>query len=107
MAGFATGEGKAILTGFGDRYEGFFTFGKFNGQGSLFYHNGDVYEGNYDNGIPSGNGKMLFREAKVIINRNFNSRGLDRASTGELKNSTFEIKKREKKNHSGTEGPNK
>ena len=84
VGGLATGEGKATLTGFGDRYEGFFTFGKFHGQGSLFYHNGDAYEGRFENGIPSGDGKMLFREAKVIINRNFNSRGIDRASTGDL-----------------------
>ena len=78
---------------FGDRYEGEFLEGRFSGKGSIFYVNGDVYEGQYLNGAPTGSGKMLFKEAKVIMSRNFTNSGVDRQSTAELKKGTHEIRR--------------
>lgn len=77
----------------GDRYEGAFESGMFHGQGCMFYNNGDAFDGKYNRGQPSGEGKFLFKDARVIINRNFQN-GIERASTNELKNQTFEMGKK-------------
>jgi len=74
-------------------YEGEFENGYFHGQGSIRYANGDAYDGIYQRGVPQGDGKFYFKDAKVIMNRKF-ANGIDRADTSELKESTFEIKRK-------------
>ena len=94
----ATACGKGTLEFLsGDRYDGKFMAGSFHGKGVLTYSNGDCFDGNYVNGYPSGKGKMLFAEAKVVMNRNFNNLGVDRADTKELKKGTFSLTKKKKK----------
>lgn len=94
-AGLASGDGVLELE-FGDVYDGEFQQGEFHGHGVLRFANGDVYDGEYQNGHPVGHGKMLFMETKVIIDRNFNSSGIDRADTRELNTATNEIGKKKK-----------
>lgn len=93
----ASGKGKLVMRT-GDIYEGEFSEGIFHGKGVMKFCNGDVFEGNYNNGRPSGNGKMLFGSAKIVMNRNFNQNGIDRANTNELKRSTFSLAKKKKTN---------
>jgi hypothetical protein len=42
----------------GDRYEGNWSEGKFNGKGKLEQRNKDFYEGLWMKGMKSGNGKL-------------------------------------------------
>lgn len=79
-----------------DVLQGFFENGRAHGKCTLTYDNGDCFEGNYLHGNPSGKGKMLFAAQKIVMNRSFNNTGIDRTSTRELKDNTFEIKKRSK-----------
>jgi hypothetical protein len=81
----------------GDNYKGMLAAGLFHGKGVLTYSNGDAYDGEYTNGLPTGKGKMLFASSKIVMNRNMQN-GVDRANTRELKDNTFSLTKKKKKN---------
>lgn len=53
-------EYKKVVLPNGDRYEGGFKNGLFNGWGTYYYANGDVYEGNFFNDMRHGRGTMVF-----------------------------------------------
>lgn len=42
------------------RYEGELVFGVLHGQGTLYYHNGDIYTGGFENGLFSGYGEYTW-----------------------------------------------
>ncbi len=44
----------------GDRYEGYFVNGQYNGKGTYIWANGDRYEGEFTDGQISGNGRLTF-----------------------------------------------
>jgi len=88
----ANGKGKLTFD-LGDYYEGNFEAGRFHGKGSMFFINGDAFDGTYVNGVPQGDGQMIFKETNTIQRRRF-ANGVDRANTTDLKNNTFDIKKK-------------
>ena len=88
----ANGKGKLTFD-LGDYYEGNFEEGRFHGKGSMFFINGDAFDGVYVNGVPQGDGQMIFKEAKTIQRRRFTN-GVDRATTSDLRNNTFDIQKK-------------
>lgn len=90
--GIPTGQGKLNFQ-MGDFYEGQFENGQFHGKGTMFFTNEDAYEGTYHNGIPQGDGQMIFKGSNVIQRRVFTTQGVDRASSGELRFNTYDIKR--------------
>jgi hypothetical protein len=94
--GSLAGKGELEFSS-GDVFKGEFAGGVYHGKGVLAYANGDCYDGTYVNGRPVGSGKFLFKDAKVVMNRNFNNQGIDRADTKELKRNTFSLTKKKKK----------
>lgn len=61
------GEGELIQTqdnGGREIYKGCFRIGKYNGQGSIKYPNGDKYEGEFLNGRRNGHGRMVYKDGK-------------------------------------------
>jgi hypothetical protein len=94
--GVASGRGKLTFD-LGDTYEGQFERGRFHGKGIMTYTNGDAYDGTYVDGNPQGEGQFMFKESNIIQRRRFTN-GVDRANTLEIKNSTFDIKKKQNVN---------
>lgn len=88
----ANGKGKLTFD-LGDYYDGNFEAGRFHGKGSMFFVNGDAFDGTYVNGVPQGDGQMIFKETNTIQRRRF-ANGVDRANTTDLKNNTFDIRKK-------------
>lgn len=94
--GLPSGKGKLTFD-LGDTYEGQFERGRFHGKGIMTYTNGDAYDGTYVDGNPQGEGQFMFKESNIIQRRRFTN-GVDRANTIEIKNSTFDIKKKQNVN---------
>lgn len=91
--GMPSGKGKLTFD-LGDYYEGQFERGRSHGKGVMVYTNGDAYDGTYVDGNPQGEGQFMFKDSNVIQRRRFTN-GVDRANTSEIKNSTFDIKKKQ------------
>ena len=47
------------------RYEGEFVKGKREGNGKLFYRNGDIYEGEFKNNVREGKGKIFLANGEI------------------------------------------
>jgi|GEM_PF-1538908 len=51
----------------GDRYEGQFKEGLFNGWGVYYYHNGDKYEGEFKDDMKHGRGTLIYRNGDRYV----------------------------------------
>ncbi len=51
----------------GDRYEGSFKNGLFDGWGVYYYHNGDKYEGEFKNNMKDGKGTLTFSNGDKYV----------------------------------------
>ena len=50
----------------GERYEGEFANGKFEGKGKYYYSNGDIYDGEWSNDKKNGIGKYVLNDGSEI-----------------------------------------
>jgi hypothetical protein len=56
---------SSIVLPDGERYDGGYADGEFNGYGKYSYKNGDFYEGMFEKGLFHGSGKFSFANGKL------------------------------------------
>ena len=66
--------GYGILYSKNNKYEGFWNFGKLNGEIRYFLSNGDYFIGNFINGKANGDGKLYLNNGNIYIGNFFNNK---------------------------------
>jgi len=64
--GYQTGKGKLTLHTVGKIYEGDFTNGRFDGEGTYSSNDGSYYTGGFKNGTENGYGKQFDKGKKLV-----------------------------------------
>ena len=73
----------------GAKYHGTFAAGKFNGQGTLYYPNGDVYCGNWVGGKKDGHGTYIYKASGARVDGTWMLNILQRGSFTDKYGNTY------------------